>query len=210
MQHPPAKRQVRKAALAALALVLASLACNASTPTAEPTSAPGPAETVAPTSLPATTDTPAPANTSSPTSTSSPTDTPTSTPTPSPTNTPRPTATPAPPTPNPAEFRGLVPNAYSVQGAPGPFAVNQEIWFYLDITNPTGGAIAYNALGAWVEETGQFQQSWTYSSINAGQRFTWSDHLQISTSGTYRLWLVIQFPDGAGVKLMGPVVITVQ
>jgi len=103
-----------------------------------------------------------------------------------------------------------VPSAYWVEGAPGPFEVDEEIWFNIDITNSSGGTVAYQALGTWVEETGQFQKSWSYSAFSPGQHFMWRDHIHIPAPGTYHLWLAIQFDDGAGVKLRGPITVTVQ
>jgi len=122
-----------------------------------------------------------------------------------------PTATPAPTdTPAPTNVRGLVPNDYTVEGAPGPFGVGQDIWFNMDITNTSNETVAYTALGTWVEETGQFQQSWTYSSFAPGQHFTWRDHINIPAPGTYHLWMMICFPDDSCAKLKGPIVVTVQ
>ncbi|HEC35602.1 MAG TPA: hypothetical protein ENI39_03610 [Anaerolineae bacterium] len=131
-------------------------------------------------------------------------------PTPAPTPVP-PTATPAPTDiPTPANVRGLMPNDYTVEGAPGPFAVNQDIWFNMDITNTSNETVAYTALGTWVEETGQFQQSWTYSSFTPGQHFTWRDHINIPAPGTYNLWMMVCFHDGTCARLKGPIVVTVQ
>lgn len=120
------------------------------------------------------------------------------------------TAAPQQPTATPGNFRGLVPNAYWVEGAPGPYTVNQEIWFNLDVTNTSGQPLDYLAFGTWVAETGQFQKSYSYSSFAAGQRFTWRDHLHIPAAGTYNLWMAIQFADGSSALLMGPVTITVN
>lgn len=124
---------------------------------------------------------------------------------------PTPVPTAPPPTPTPADTRGLSANKYWVENAPGPFAVGGDIWFNMDITNG-GGEIAYTALGTWVEETGDFQRSWSDSSFYAGQHFTWRDKINQFTlqPGTYHLWLRVCFTDGACVNLKGPVVITVQ
>ncbi len=123
---------------------------------------------------------------------------------------PVPTATPVPqPTP---DLRGLVVNAYWIEGAPGPFGSAADIWFNMDITNNSGQRIDYNALGTWVEETGQFQKSWTYSSFDAGKHFTHRDHInQFDLSpGTYHLYLRICFSDGACVNMYGPIEVVVQ
>ncbi len=133
-------------------------------------------------------------------------------PPPSPTPVP-PTATPTPTTsPTPSSVRGLVANNYWVEGAPGPYAANQDIWFNMDITNTSNQTVAYTALGTWVEETGQFQKSWSYSSFAPGQHFTHRDRInQFKLGpGSYHLWLMICFSDGTCVKLRGPISITVQ
>jgi uncharacterized protein YraI len=131
-----------------------------------------------------------------------------------------PPATAAPPTEPPAEeppaqgssgdMRGIVVNEYIVEGAPGPYPAGGEIWFSFNITNNSGNLIDYNALGTWVEETGQYQKSWSYSSMTPGQNITWRDKLTIPAPGTYHLWLAIQFSDGSSTLLRGPVQVTVQ
>jgi len=117
-----------------------------------------------------------------------------------------PTATPGPP----AGFRGLVPKAYWVENAPGPFGDNSKIWFNMEITNATADRITYNSLGTWVEETGQFQESWTNQKFSPNQQFEWRDHIRIPDEGTYHLWMRICFTDGACVNMMGPVEVKVN
>ena len=109
-----------------------------------------------------------------------------------------------------ADTRGIIVNGYTVRGAPGPFGAGAEIWFDLNITNGSGQTLTFNALGTWVEETGQFQKSWSYSSLAPNQNFVWSDKILIPAPGSYKLWLAIEFSDGAGVLLSGPVPVTVQ
>jgi hypothetical protein len=128
---------------------------------------------------------------------------------------PQPTAVPtaAPPTavpPPPQDTRGIIVNGYAVRGAPGPYGVGAEILFDLNITNGSGQTLAFNALGTWVEQTGQFQKSWTYASLAPNQNFVWSDRILIPDAGSYSLWLAIEFSDGAGVLLSGPIPVTVQ
>jgi uncharacterized protein YraI len=132
-----------------------------------------------------------------------------------PTDTPVPTAAPATPTAEPtaapaADFRGLVPNSYSVEDAPGPFGANGDIWFNMDISNFTGWEVEYDALGTWVQETGQFQKSWTEQAFKVNRRFQWRDHINIPDSGTYNLWMRICFTDGACFNMLGPVVVQVN
>jgi hypothetical protein len=127
---------------------------------------------------------------------------------------PVPTAPPPTNTPPPAaDTRGLVVDGYQVEGAPGPFAVGQDIWFNMWITNQSGVPVDYTALGTVVQENGQFQKSYTHSSFSVGQKFSHRDHLyahQITTPGTYHLYLAVCFTDGACVNLAGPVQIVVQ
>jgi hypothetical protein len=128
---------------------------------------------------------------------------------------PQPTAVPTavPPTQvptQPADTRGIVVNAYSVRGAPGPFGAGTEILFDLNVTNGSGQTLAFNALGAWVEQTGQFQKSWSYSSFSPNQNLVWTDKIIIPSPGSYSLWLAIEFSDGAGVLLSGPIAVTVE
>jgi len=131
---------------------------------------------------------------------------PTETPIPAATSTPAPTPVPGPP----AEFHGLVPNDYWVEDAPGPYDVKKDIWFNMDISNPTGAQIDYTALGTWVQETDQFQKSWTHREFTPGKHFVWRDHINIPDAGTYNLWMRICFTDSACVNLMGPITVNVQ
>lgn len=120
----------------------------------------------------------------------------------------------APPTvtPLPTSYRGVQPDRFEVEGAPGPYAVGQDIWYNMWLTNETNSPIEYEYLGVQVEENGRVQKSWTYSELPADQQFHWRDRLQgqITSPGTYHLWLVIQFLDGMGYRLLGPVEVIVQ
>lgn len=137
---------------------------------------------------------------------------------PPPSPTPQP-ATPTPvPTPTsiatqpPSDYRGIQPDKFEVEGAPGPYALGQDIWFHMWLTNKTSSPVEYEYLGVQVEENGKIQKSWTYSKLPANQQFHWRDRLQgqISSSGTYHLWLVIGFRDGTAYRLLGPVEVVVQ
>jgi hypothetical protein len=124
-----------------------------------------------------------------------------------------PTAVPPTATSVPAaNFRGLVPDKFEVEGAPGPYTLGQEIRFQMCITNENSTPVEYKSLGVWVQETGAFQKSWTYSQLPANRQFCHPDqmHDKISAPGTYNLWLAIEFLDGESVLLAGPVVVTVQ
>jgi len=128
-------------------------------------------------------------------------------PPPAPTAVPQ-TATPVPPTATPApapDFRGLTPVNYWVEGAPGPFGVNQAIWFNWEVS--PGGDFDYDALGTWVQETGQFQKSWSNATHLPA---TWRDHIDIPAAGSYHLWLRICFTDGYCANMLGPIAVTVQ
>jgi len=122
--------------------------------------------------------------------------------------TPVPTVTPQPT--QPSDFRGLVPDDFQVEGAPGPYGVGQKIWFNMWITNKSGTTVEYKSLGVVVEETGQYQQSYSYSEIEAGKQFYHRDRIIITEPGTYNLWLTIGFHDGAWFRMLGPVTVIVQ
>jgi hypothetical protein len=119
-----------------------------------------------------------------------------------------PTKTPAP-APVAAECRGLVANDFQVEGAPGPYAAGAEIWFNMWISNKTGSDIDYYSLGVQVEETGQYQQSYSYSYVGNTQ-FNHRDHIFIKEPGTYHLWLTIGFTESEWCRLMGPVQVVIQ
>ena len=123
-----------------------------------------------------------------------------------------PTEPPPPTAPPVTEIRGLYPDDFQVEGAPGPYAVGQAIWFNMWITNKTSTAVEYASLGVWVEETGAFQKSWVYSEFSPGQVFYHRDqmHDKITAPGTYHLWMAIEFRDGVSEKMLGPVEIIVQ
>jgi len=129
------------------------------------------------------------------------------------TPTPAATATPGPPTATsgPPTINGLVAKDYNVEGAPGPFDNNDQIWFNMKIDCIAGDRVEYTALGTWVEETGQFQKSWTNQHFDPGQRFEWRDHLKIgSGNGTYHLWLRICFSNSNCVNMLGPIQVEVN
>ncbi len=125
-----------------------------------------------------------------------------------------PTAPPSPTSAPPAstDVRGLHPEKFEVEGAPGPYQLGTPIWFHMWITNKTSVPVEYEYLGVQVEETGAVQKSWTYSEFSPNQHFYHKDqmHDKISAPGTYHLWLVIQFRDGNGFRLLGPVEVIVQ
>ncbi len=126
-----------------------------------------------------------------------------------------PTAAPAPPTKTPApapakaECRGVVADDFQVEGAPGPYSAGAPIWFNMWIGNKTGGNVEYYSLGVQVEETGQYQQSYSYSFVGSTQ-FNHRDHILIKEPGTYHLWLTIGFSETEWCRLMGPVQVVVQ
>jgi hypothetical protein len=226
-------------ALIALALLLAVPACEDTTPTPEPTDTPTPIPTDTPTSthtstptLPPTdtpTPTPTSTNTPLPTSTPTPTDTPTATTTPTPTSTPVPTPTHTPkptntpwcgggpciptqtytPTPNP-EARGLVAKDFWVEGAPGPFAVNEQIWYGWEIVNTTDQVVEFKTIGVlWGDRF--FEPLDSFGTINAGSFLRHNrEAVVIETPGTYSLWLYVGFNDGTRASLVGPIVVIVE
>jgi hypothetical protein len=126
---------------------------------------------------------------------------------------PPPTAVPATSPPAlPTDFRGLVANNFSIENAPGPFGNAGDIWFNFDVRNNSGGSVGFSALGAFVEETGQYQRSWTNGSISRGASLVWRDRInQFSlSSGTYHIWLKVCWSDGACDLMKGPVEVRIQ
>ena len=125
-----------------------------------------------------------------------------------------PTAAPTQPPPPalPGDFRGIVPRSFSIENAPGPFGGAGDIWFNFDVLNSAGETVLYTAIGTFVEETGQFQRSWTNAGLDSGATLAHRDHInQFSLgSGTYHLWLRICWPDGACDNMKGPVEIRIQ
>lgn len=120
-------------------------------------------------------------------------------------------STAPPPTVAPSDYRGLVLEGFQVEGAPGPYGDSVDIWFNIWLHN-TGGKIEYQALGVLVEETDQFQKSYSYSHFEPGQKFSHRDHINQFTlgPGTYHLSLMICFNDGHCPKMWGPVEVVVQ
>ena len=144
---------------------------------------------------------------------------PTAAPTPIPTDTPVVTVLPTD-TPGPRSVRGLVPSAFSVEGAPGPFTASSTssgcgsdsgaIWYNMEVTSTAGQDVEYKILGAWVQETQYHKPSWTNQRFKPGERLVWRDCLRIPSAGTYHLFLVICFTDGVCEQMLGPVVIEVK
>ncbi len=152
-----------------------------------------PADTPLP-DTPKPTDTPAPTNTLPPA-------TPTNTPVPLPTNTsppPPPTNTPAPPPTQPPDTRGLVLTNFALQDR-SDFSVNKRIWFEFDLSNTTGGEVAYNRLGVMPRKDGADRPQWfqqSYGGPNAAIRpegLVHEDSIRLPEAGTYTLRLAICF-----------------
>jgi tetratricopeptide (TPR) repeat protein len=108
------------------------------------------------------------------------------------------------------ERRGLASLEYLVSGAPGPFSVGEPIGFTFGVANTTEQVLSYQAIGTWVEETGQFQQTWTCSVLTPGETLADGDHIAIAEAGTYRLWLGVVFADDQGELLCGPVEVEIR
>jgi hypothetical protein len=180
-----------------------------------------PTDTPLPTPTP--TDTPVPTNTPVPSETPTPTATPTNTRPPAviqtfPTNTPPPAPTN---TPVPVNTNGLSAS-FSLEGGP-VYATGADIWFNFNVTNASGGPVAFGALGVYPRKGGQdrldmFQFSWTDQVITTGG-LEWRDHINLDEAGAYTLRLAICFDadfnacrEGGGrwVSLSGEIPITVQ
>jgi hypothetical protein len=132
-------------------------------------------------------------------------------PQPEPTDTPPATETPAHPVvpTQPPEFRGLVAMDFTAKDAPGPFQVDEKIWFDWDIWNTAEWDVEVEQLGAWVQETGDHTPTYD-GTITAGRRFERDDHVKIHAPGTYHLYLRFCLPDGHCENIAGPVEVIVE
>jgi hypothetical protein len=130
-----------------------------------------------------------------------------------PTSAPAPTATSAPPTVAAVECGGIVANDFQVEGAPGPYAAGAPIWFNLWVTNKTGDKVEYRSLGVDALKDGvsvHYQQSYSYSFIDAYKQFNHRDRIVLNSAGTYELWLTIGLTETEWCRLMGPIQVVVQ
>ena len=115
-------------------------------------------------------------------------------PTTAPSATPLPSPTTAPPTTAPT----AAPGAYLSNGIRGEAfwventraAVGQDIWFNFKVVNTTDNVVNYSVLAAHCD-AGPNAQSWTNEKLKAHQTLEWRDHINISTPGTYKLYLGI-------------------
>jgi cell division septation protein DedD len=132
-------------------------------------------------------------------------------PQPQPTEAPAPTETPAHPVvpTQPSEFRGLVAMDFKVKDAPGPFQVDEKIWFDWDIWNTAEWDVEVEQLGAWVQETGGHTPTYK-GTIVAGKRFERDDHVKIHAPGTYHIYLRFCLPDGHCENMAGPIEVIVE
>jgi uncharacterized protein YgiM (DUF1202 family) len=132
---------------------------------------------------------------------------------------PPPAATAAPtavqPTAGPVTVHGLQVNGFWTEGGQGPFAVNAQIWFWIDVTNISGQPLPYTVVGVAPKPSGgtynpnSFHTSYNYTTFAVGQNWKYRDGLTIPTAGTYTLVLTIQFSDGQWAEL-GSATINVQ
>jgi hypothetical protein len=92
-----------------------------------------------------------------------------------------------------------------------------DVWFYMRITNTSGGPIVIPQWGLYVEETGDFQKSWGGPgggeplTIPSGGVMDWMDHINQFTlgAGKFKVWMRACFQDGYCVNLAGPVQIDI-
>lgn len=115
-------------------------------------------------------------------------------PPPAPSNTPKPAATNTNPPPaatnTPAGYssRGIVGQAFWVENTTaGP---GQDIWFNFKVTNTSSSDVSYGVLAAHIDN-GPNAQSWSNETLKAGKTLEWRDHINISTPGTYQIYLGI-------------------
>jgi SH3 domain-containing protein len=115
-------------------------------------------------------------------------------PPPPPTNPPPPTDTPpsattgTPAGPTVYNSHGIEGNSFSVEST--VVVAGQDIWFNFKVTNTTGTPISYAVLAAHVDN-GPNAKSWTDAILGGHQVLNWRDHINISTPGTYQLYLGI-------------------
>lgn len=138
-------------------------------------------------------------------------------PTPAPTS--FPTQVPATSTPVPSptpDTYGILVEKFVVHNsgmlvlAPGPFVVDEKIWFDWAIVNTSSEDIDYAQLGAWIPELNKHTASTTEKSIRPGMRFASQDHIKVSDPGTYTMYLRICLALGGCIDLAGPVTFTVE
>jgi hypothetical protein len=130
-----------------------------------------------------------------------------------PTAAPSSTKAPPPPPPAPTDCRGIVPDDFQVEGAPGPYAAGASIWFNIWLSNQTASMVEYKSLGVVAlqgDATVHYQQSYSYSDIGGYKQFNHRDRIILETPGTYDLWLTIGFHDDYWCRLMGPIQVVVQ
>ena len=130
-----------------------------------------------------------------------------------PTSAPLPAATSVPPTVAAVECGGIVADDFQVEGAPGPYAAGAPIWFNLWVTNKTGDKVEYRSLGVDALKDGvsvKYQQSYSYSFIDAYKQFTHRDRIILDSPGTYNLWLTLGLTETEWCRLMGPIQVVVQ
>lgn len=140
-----------------------------------------------------------------------------------------PTAAPPtaiPPTAKP-DTRGIVADSFIVGNKQDDGTINPnnkfgnagDIWFYMQITNTSGGGVTIVQWGGFIEETGHFQKSWGGSGggkpleLEPNKSKQWDDHFYNEEAkldvGTYHIWMRVCFQDGYCVNIAGPVQVTI-
>lgn len=186
---------------------------------------------------PAATKTPRPTFTDVPPATNTPTIAPTVPPTETPvpptataTFTPEPTATrkPAPPTPRPPTAtpapqvgsHGVLGRLTTRDGG-SEFAVNQEVFFHMEVENHTDAAVRFGIMGLKADHDVPFQTSWTSDvydwKFEVNQTFKHDDRIIFTAPGTYTVRLAICFATyndcrggSADWEEFSPVVVTIR
>jgi uncharacterized protein YraI len=94
-----------------------------------------------------------------------------------------------PPTSTPVlGSRGIIAEYFTLRST--SVAVNQDIWFDFKVVNTSDNDVPYGVLAAHTE-SGQSAQSWTNEVLKAHAALQWTDHLNLSAPGTYRVYLGI-------------------
>lgn len=104
-----------------------------------------------------------------------------------------PSATPAPPTatapPPISGANGIVANYFRVPKT--TVAAGELIWFQFQVVNTSSNTVAFGMLAAHTD-VGYTAKSWN-EALTAGRTLTHEDHIEITSPGTYQLYLGICF-----------------
>ncbi|MBN1319100.1 MAG: hypothetical protein JXA42_26690, partial [Anaerolineales bacterium] len=95
---------------------------------------------------------------------------------------------------------------FVIEGAPGPYDKNEQIWYSWDITN-TGGEMSYDGLGVYVKQADDFRIAWTSKKRVPEYHRT---NFKVSEKGTFKVFLRICFSGSDCVDLAGPITVEID